>query len=210
MVKVNISKQLKYFDLKAAFQVDKEIVVIQGESGAGKTTILDCIAGIKSPDSGEIWVEDKLIYSSVQLVDTAIRDRGIGYVFQNYALFPHMTVKENIHFGLDCKKIKDHQYSQYLTEAMGIKHLEGRLPHQLSGGEKQRVALARALSTKPQLLLLDEPFSALDNKTKHKVYEEFLEFSSLWKIDIILITHNDYEAKLLGNKILKISDGMLS
>ena len=209
MVNVNLYKKLHYFDINIRFDVDKEVVVIQGESGAGKTTILDCIAGINSPDEGEIRIDNKIVFSSEQAVNIPIKDRGIGYVFQSYALFPHLTVKENIRFGPESRKIKDFSYSDHITEVMKIKHLENRFPSQLSGGEKQRVALSRALSTKPQLLLLDEPFSALDGKTKKAVYEEFLQLKNTWKTDVILITHNDEESKLLGDRVLKISDGML-
>jgi molybdate transport system ATP-binding protein len=209
MVNVDIFKKLHYFDLNIKFDVNKEVIVIQGESGSGKTTILDCIAGIKLPDEGEICIDNRMVFSSKQSVNTPIKDRGIGYVFQNYGLFPHMTVRGNIRFGLESRKLKDFSYSDHITDILKIKHLENRFPSQLSGGEKQRVALARALSTKPQLLLLDEPFSSLDGKTRRAIYQEFLEFKSIWKIDMILITHNDAEAKLLGDKTLRICDGML-
>jgi len=209
VVSVNIYKKLEYFDIDMGFEVDREVLVIQGESGSGKTTLLDCIAGIKSPDSGEIAISGVTVYSSTQAVDVPIRDRGIGYVFQSYALFPHMTVRENIRFGLEVRKIKDFSYSDHITGVMGIKHLEDRLPGQLSGGERQRVALSRALATKPKLLLLDEPFSALDSKTRSVVYEEFLEFKSSWEIDMVLITHNDAEARLLGDRVLRMSEGEL-
>lgn len=209
MINVNMHKKLHYFDLDIEFNVDKEVLVIQGESGSGKTTLLDCIAGIKQPDDGKICIDSRIVFSSAQSINIPIRDRGIGYVFQNYALFPHMTARGNIRFGLESRKIKDFSYSDYITDVLKIKHLENRYTGQLSGGEKQRVALARALSTKPQLLLLDEPFSALDDKTKKVVYQEFLEFKSMWEIDMILITHNDNEAKLLGDKVLKINDGRL-
>ncbi len=209
MVNVNLYKKLHYFDINIKFDADKEVVVIQGESGAGKTTVLDCISGIKSPDEGEIRIDNKIVFSSEQAVNIPAKDRGIGYVFQSYALFPHLTVKENIRFGLKSRRIKDSSYSDHITEVLKIKHLENRFPSQLSGGEKQRVALSRALSAKPKLLLLDEPFSALDGKTKKAVYEEFLQLKSMWNTDVVLITHNDEEAKLLGDRVLKISDGML-
>lgn len=179
MVKVDILKRLNYFDVNVNFSVDKEMLVIQGSSGAGKTTILDCIAGIKTPDKGEIMINENLIFSSTKRTCIPIRNRNVGYVFQDYALFPHMTVKGNINFGLKSKGLKDQSYSDYLTEIFQLKHLENRYPNQISGGEKQRVALARALATKPNLLLLDEPFSALDNKTKDTVYKEFIEFKKI-------------------------------
>lgn len=208
MVNINIYKKLHYFDIDIEINVDREVIVIQGESGSGKTTILDCIAGIKTPNEGEICIDNKIVFSSAQSINIPVKDRGIGYVFQSYALFPHMTVKQNIRFGLESRKIKDFSYSDYITDVLKIKRLENRYPSQLSGGEKQRVALSRALSTKPQLLLLDEPFSALDGRTKNAVYQEFLEFKSIWKMDIILITHNDDEAKLLGDRVIKICDGV--
>ena len=185
------------------------IFVIQGSSGSGKTTILDCIVGIKVPDKGEILINESLVFSSIKKACIPIKDRNIGYVFQNYALFPNMCVKDNINFGLKCKKSSDMGYSDYLSEIFQLKHLEKRYPNQISGGEKQRVALARALATKPNLLLLDEPFSALDNETRDTIYNEFIEFKKIWKIDMILITHNDEEAKLLGDKILRIDKGIL-
>lgn len=209
MVRVDIFKKLKYFNLDVNFSVDKEMLVIQGPSGAGKTTILDCIVGIKVPDEGKIMINEDLIFSSIQKTCIPIKDRNVGYVFQNYALFPHMTVKGNINFGLKSKGLNDLSYSDYLSEIFQLEHLENRYPNQISGGEKQRVALARALATKPNLLLLDEPFSALDNETRDTIYKEFIEFKKIWKIDIIMITHNDEEANLLGDRIIRIDKGNL-
>jgi molybdate transport system ATP-binding protein len=209
MIRVDITKKLRYFNLNVRFQVNSEVLVIQGPSGSGKTTILDCIAGIKNPDNGEIIFENNLVYSDSQGINLPIMNRNIGYVFQNYALFPHMTIKENIRFGIKSKGNKDFNHADSITDIFKIKHLDNRYPSQISGGEKQRAALARALATKPKLLLLDEPFSALDKDTKEVIYNEFLEFKKLWKMSVILITHDDDEAKLLGDKIVKIRDGFL-
>jgi molybdate transport system ATP-binding protein len=209
MVIINIFKKLNYYNLNVNFSVDKEMLVIQGSSGSGKTTILDCIAGIKVPDKGEILINESLVFSSEKKTSIPIRDRNVGYVFQNYALFPHMTVKDNINFGLKSKGLKDLSYSDYLLEIFQLKHLKNRYVNQISGGEKQRVALARALATNPKLLLLDEPFSALDNDTRDTIYKEFIEFKKIWKIDIIMITHNDEEANLLGDRIIRIDKGAL-
>lgn len=210
MIKVNIIKKLNYYDLDVNFSMDKEMLVIQGPSGAGKTTILDCIVGIKIPDEGKIMINKDIVFSSAKKTYIPIKDRNVGYVFQNYALFPHMTVKDNINFGIKSKQSTDISYSDYLSETFQLKHLENRYPSQISGGEKQRVALARALATKPKLLLLDEPFSALDNETRNTIYKEFIEFKKIWKIDIIMITHNDEEAKLLGDRIIRIDKGILN
>lgn len=209
MVRVDLFKKLHYYDLEVKFEIDREVLVIQGESGAGKTTILDILAGIRQPDRGEILLKDKVVFSSAQGVNLPIRNRDIGYVFQNYALFPHLTVRENIRFGIESRRSGDFAYSDYITEVMKIKHLQNRYPSQLSGGEKQRVALARALAVRPRLLLLDEPFSALDGNTRRVIYEEFLEFKNLWQLDMILITHNNEEAALLGDRILRIREGVL-
>lgn len=207
MIDIKIFKKMPYFNLDINFSIDKEILVIQGPSGSGKTTILDCISGIKSPDQGDISINNKPIFSSGRNIDLKIKDRNIGYVFQNYALFPHMNIKENISFGIKCKKTKDSDYIDYLMNVFKIYHLSDRYPGQISGGEKQRTALARALAVKPEILLLDEPFSALDAATKNTVYKEFLQLKKLWKIDIILVTHNPEEARLLGDKIINIESG---
>lgn len=207
MIDIKLFKKMNYFNLDVNFSIDKEVLVIQGPSGSGKTTILDCICGTKTPDEGTITMNDKTIFSSNKKINIKIKDRNIGYVFQNYALFPHMTIKENISFGIKCKKLKDSDYIDYLMNVFNIYHLEDRYPNQISGGEKQRAALARALAVRPEILLLDEPFSALDVNTKNSVYKEFLQLKKLWKIDIILVTHNPEEARLLGDRIINIESG---
>lgn len=208
-VDIKLFKQLAFFDLNIELSLNKELLVIQGQSGSGKTTILDCIAGIKSADSGEIKVGNELLFSTQHKVNKKIRDRNIGYVFQNYALFPNMTVEKNIQFGIRKKNLEDLKYVEYIMDSLRIGHLRHRYPHEISGGEKQRVALGRALSIRPRLLLLDEPFSALDTETRKHVYGEFLQFKKTWDISMILITHNDEEAKLLGDRIINIKEGRL-
>ena len=210
MINLNLFKKMHNFNLNLSFSIDKEVLVIQGPSGSGKTTLLDCICGIKSPDEGEIYLNHKTIFSTCEDINMEIRKRNIGYVFQNYALFPHMTVRDNILFGVKCKNKENSQYIDHIIKVFKIEHILNRYPNQISGGEKQRTALARALATKPDLLLLDEPFSALDYNTKNAVYDEFLQLKKLWNIDIILVTHNVEEAKLLGDKIISICDGRLT
>jgi len=207
MIHVDIYKKLKYYDLNITFEMNNEVLVILGPSGSGKTTVLDCISGIKSPDEGYIRINDSIVFDSYNKVDSPVRNRNIGYVFQEYALFPHMTVKGNILFGVKSKGITDTGYCESLMKMLGIKHLEARYPSQISGGEKQRVALARAMAVKPDLLLLDEPFSSLDNETKQKIYNEFIEFKNIWEISIILITHQAEEAELLGDRFIQIKEG---
>ncbi len=209
MIFVDVAKKLKYFDLNVRFEMNNEVLVILGPSGSGKTTLLDCISGIKQPDEGCIKINNSIVFDSSGKVNSPVKDRRIGYVFQDYALFPHMTVKNNILFGVKSKGISDTGYCESLMGMLGIKHLEGRYPPQISGGEKQRVALARAMAVKPELLLLDEPFSALDSETKQKVYNEFLGFKNKCDIDIILITHQAEEAKLLGDRFIQLKDGIV-
>ncbi len=209
MLNVRIFKKMYCFDLNVNFSLNKEVLVIQGHSGSGKTTILDCISGIKTPEKGEISVGNEAIFSSKKNINMKIKDRNIGYVFQNYALFPHMTIEKNILFGLQCKNLKDTSYIEHIMKVFNIDHLKRRYPKQISGGEKQRVALARALSIKPDVLLLDEPFSALDAQTKSIVYDEFLQLKKMYSIDIILVTHNPEEARLLGDKIIHIDYGKI-
>jgi molybdate transport system ATP-binding protein len=209
MLNVRLFKKMYCFDLDVDFSINKEVLVIQGHSGSGKTTILDCISGIKTPEAGEISIGDHAVFSSEKNINMKIKDRNVGYVFQNYALFPHMTIEKNILFGLQCKNLKDVNYIEHIMKVFNIDHLKKRYPKQISGGEKQRVALARALSIKPDVLLLDEPFAALDVQTKSIVYEEFLQLKKLYTIDIILVTHNPEEARLLGDKIIHISSGKI-
>lgn len=209
MLKVEISKKLHYFDLDIKFSINYEIVALQGPSGCGKTTILNCISGITSPDNGEISVNRRVLFSKKTNTDMAIKDRNIGYVFQDYALFPHMNVLDNVSFGLKCKKNQDKEHVKQLLNSFKIKHLEKRYPNQLSGGEKQRVALARALALKPSLLILDEPFSALDCKTKENLYTEFLQLKAENKFDVLLVSHDQRESELLADRIIKIQDGKI-
>ncbi|NEZ46693.1 ATP-binding cassette domain-containing protein [Clostridium niameyense] len=210
MLYLDIHKRLDYFNLDCTLKLKNEVVALKGHSGSGKTTILNCISGIINPDSGFIKIQDKVVFSSKDKLSLPIRDRNIGYVFQNYALFPHMTIENNILFGVKNKKIYNLQYVNYLMDIFKIEHLKKRRPNEISGGEKQRVALARALSIKPEILLLDEPFSALDEDTKEIVYKEFLDYKKNFKITTLLVTHNKYEAKLLADKIISIKDGELS
>lgn len=216
-VECRISKKLHTFDLDVDFSIGRELAVIEGPSGAGKTTILNCIAGICRPEDGRIKVGDTELLNKDINLNVPAEKRNIGYLFQNYALFPNMTVKDNILYGL---KNKDGyrnkssrkellEYADYMMATLGISHLSDRRPDRISGGEKQRTALARALVTKPSLLLLDEPFSALDEKTKELVYEEFALFKKTLQIPIILITHDHKESELFADKIITLKEGRI-
>lgn len=209
MFKAHFRKKLPTFDLVVDISLSHGILALVGPSGAGKTTILQCVAGLQTPSWGEINIHGKTVFSSEQGADVPIRDRHIGYLFQDYALFPHMTVEKNVMYG---KPKKGNTPNKVLTasnvlELLKIEHLRNRYPSQISGGEKQRVALARALMTEPELLLLDEPLSALDGDTRSTLQQELLKLQAQWKIPFILVTHDVREAEMLGDQIIKLDHG---
>lgn len=213
-----VQKQLNYFALDVICSLSDELLVIEGASGAGKTTLLNCLAGIVTPDAGEISLDGRQLFHYGERINIPAEKRNIGYLFQNYALFPHMTVKNNVLYGLKNKKqYKNKQMRQELLdeamrtmEILGISHLASKSAAAISGGEKQRVALARAMVTKPDLLLLDEPFSALDENTKERIYEEFAQFKETLRIPTILITHNHRETELFADKQITLKEGRIT
>ena len=207
MIVASFEKRLSAFTIKADFAVDKATAILWGESGAGKTTILECIAGLRSPDRGEIRLEDKIVFSSEGRIDVPPRDRRVGYVFQDYALFPHLSAEENVALALPHER--KWRAGEYL-ERFGLSRLAKRRPGRLSGGERQRLALARALAIEPRLLLLDEPFSALDRATREETYREFLSLRDELGMSVLLVTHSRAEAELLGHRVLELRDGLVS
>lgn len=205
MVLINFEKRLPLFTLKAALMLEKRMTaILWGESGAGKTTLLECVAGLTDPERGEIVVEGRTLFSSARRVRVAPQERRVGLVFQSYALFPHLTAEENVAFALP--RGERGSAAGYL-QRFGIGHLHRRKPAYLSGGERQRLALARALAMKPRLLLLDEPFSALDRRTREETHREFLALRDELEMSVILVTHDRAEADLLGHRIYEIRDG---
>lgn len=205
MIEASFEKHLPLFTLRAEFRVDTVTAILWGESGAGKTSILDCIAGLSTPDSGHIVLNGTTVYSSDLGIDLTPRERRVGYVFQDYALFPHLNAEENIALVLPHNnQIRALEY----LERFGIAHLRKRRPPVLSGGERQRLALARALATQPRVLLLDEPFSALDKSTKEATYREFLSLRDELRMSVILVTHSRLEAETLGHSVIELRDGL--
>lgn len=207
MIEFDIYKQLRGFALNLELRCENEVLVLQGKSGAGKTSILDMIAGIKKPDDGWIKIQNEWVYNAHTQIDMPIRQRGVGYVVQNYALFPHLTVAKNIAFGLKCQGVDERGNLDDIMDRFQIHHLKNQYPHRISGGEKQRVALARALVMNPKVLLLDEPFAALDPETKRLVHNAFLRLKESLNMSVVLVTHNLDEAELLGDRIVEISEG---
>lgn len=202
MLKCNIEKKLNHFVLNAEFIVENQILCIMGESGSGKTSILNSIAGLLTPDKGEIILDDNILFSDK--INLKPQERNIGYVFQDYALFPNMSVKDNIFF-----MNPDKNHTNSLIEKLGIEYLLGNFPNTLSGGEKQKVSIVRALANKPRLLLMDEPFSSIDEKFKNKFYEELIEIKKSLGIPIIMVTHNRHEAEILSDRLIFIDKGKI-
>jgi len=210
MLKVVIHKKLPVMTIEVDFSVTEGIMAIFGPSGSGKTTILNCIAGLQQPDSGLISLNGRTFYSSGQQISIPARKRKIGYVFQDYALFPHLTVKANAMYGIPsgCKTGKGYRMTVLdVLEMLKIVHLQERYPAQLSGGEKQRVALARALMAEPELLLLDEPLSALDHATRAALQGDLLELQRIWQIPFVLVTHSRRELSILADQVLYLAKG---
>ncbi len=198
--KTHLQAKKSEFSLKAHFSSDNEIAVLFGPSGAGKTLTLHAIAGLVKPDKGRIRVNGRIYFDSERNINLSPQERRVGYVFQNFALFPHLTVEKNIMFGLRSKK--DVKEFERMLDIFEIHGLEKRYPSQLSGGQCQRVALARALITQPQILLLDEPFSSLDYATRVRLRRDLKKIREMIEIPIILITHNPVEAYTMADTLI--------
>jgi molybdate transport system permease protein len=205
---VDIEKQLANFTLSTAFTAQEETLGVLGGSGSGKSMTLRCIAGVETPTQGRIVLNGQPLFDSEKRINVPSHQRKVSLVFQNYALFPHMTVAQNIAFGLHQlpKAVRSHRVSQHLA-LLQLQELGNRYPHQLSGGQQQRVALARALATEPEVLLLDEPFSALDTYLRAQVEHQLVETLSTYSGVTLFVTHNLEEAFRVCEKLMVMSGG---
>jgi molybdate transport system ATP-binding protein len=204
---VNIKKKLKGFELNVSFETKGEYLGILGASGSGKSMTLKCIAGIETPDEGKIVLNGKVLFDSQKKINLKPQQRNIGYLFQNYALFPHMTVEENIGIGLvGSKKERDQKVSKMIN-SFHLQGLEKKYPNKLSGGQQQRVAMARCIAYKPDVLLLDEPFSALDSYLKEKLQTEVLEMVKLYNGEVLMVTHSRDEVYKFCRNLAIIDKG---
>lgn len=203
---LNIEKRLNNFHLQVAFDTDHQPLGLLGSSGAGKSMILRCIAGIETPNKGQIILNNRVLFDSEKKINLPIHQRKIGFLFQNYALFPHLTVAQNIAFGIP----KSVNIKEEIEKQLIAMHLQGfgdRYPHQLSGGQQQRVALARALASKPEALLLDEPFSALDTHLRSQLEQQVTEILDDYGGVTLFVTHNMEEAYRLCPNLLVLNQG---
>lgn len=206
---VDIEKRLGDFHLRVSFNCADGVTGLLGPSGCGKSMALKCVAGIERPDRGRIALDGRVLFDSDRRVDLKPRERRVGYLFQNYALFPNMTVRQNLLCGL-CHEKDRARRERALDEALdmfGLRELELHRPHQLSGGQQQRVALARLLVNRPALLLLDEPFSALDAHLRLKLQVGMLDTLRAYGRPALLVTHDRNEAYRMCDRIAVMSEG---
>lgn len=207
MLEVQIYKKLAEFDLDVSFQVDDNILGLMGASGSGKSMTLKCIAGIETPDQGRIVLNNRVLFDSEKKINVPIQKRNVGYMFQSYALFPNMNVYENISVGLRARKVKDVDIVvQKVMQQFRVFELASRYPKQLSGGQRQRVALARLMAYEPDVLLLDEPFSALDEDLKEDLLQELKSELQISK-PVIFVSHDKKEVNYLCDLNYKIKQG---
>ena len=196
------------FRLDCTLEVPAGFTVLFGTSGAGKTSVLDCIAGIKTPDSGKIAINGEAMFDSAQGLNLWPSQRRLAYVFQSLALFPHLSVADNVAYGLRHEpKNAATERSRKMLAQFGIEQLQARRPGDLSGGERQRVALARSLVTDPRVLLLDEPLAALDRPTRKKIVDDLRGWNAAQKVPILYVTHSVREALALGERVLVMEHG---
>ena len=198
------------FTLDAEFTAAPGFTILFGPSGAGKTTLLDCIAGLLAPDAGRIAAGGRVLFDAAGNVNLPPSKRGVGYVFQDLALFPHLTVVQNVEYGLaHLPRRQRQERATNILEVFRIQHLMDRKPKDISGGERQRVALARALVADPSVLLLDEPLAALDAATKSRIVIDLRAWNHLHQIPVLYVTHSREEVFALGERVLVLDRGRI-
>jgi molybdate transport system ATP-binding protein len=208
VIEVALRKALPGFTLDVAWTAGDEVVTLFGPSGAGKSLTLQCLAGLARPDRGRVVVDGRVFDDTARGVHLSPQARRLGYVFQGYALFPHLTVAENVAFGLrDRPRAERRRRTEEVLERLGLRELAGRYPRALSGGEQQRVAVGRALAPDPAVLLLDEPFSALDASLRRQLREQLRAVVVELRRTVVLVTHDVDEAYQLGDRLVLYAGG---
>jgi molybdate transport system ATP-binding protein len=217
-VDLHLQKELRaadrVFSLDITLASDSQRIVLYGPSGSGKSLTLKAIAGLMRPDSGHIRIQGRTLFDSAQGIDVRVQERNVAYLFQDYALFPHLTVAQNIAFGLargsiNLRRPAEHPAVRQWLQAFELDAIAHSRPAQISGGQRQRVALARALVAEPDMLLLDEPFSALDLSLRQRMRSELAELQSRLQVPMLLITHDPADVEALGQTVFELRDGRL-
>lgn len=214
MLSVAIRKRLgdarrEAFDLEVSFSAGEGTTILFGHSGSGKTTTLRAIAGVVTPDAGRITLDDQIYFDAEAKINTPVQRRRVGFVFQDYALFPHLTAEENIAYGVKAGKRERLERAREMLALFGIGHTRRRLPIEMSGGEQQRVALARALASDPAIVLLDEPLSAVDAATRARLLDEIDAAQRKSGIPFVYVTHNRAEAERIGRRVVIFNEGRI-
>ena len=209
-LEVSIKKKFKGFYLDVSFHTNGEYLGILGASGSGKSLTLKCIAGVEKPDEGKIILNNRVLYDSKNNINIIPQSRNIGYMFQNYALFPNMTAEENISAGLKLSKKEKKVKTNELINLFRLEDMGYKYPDQLSGGQQQRVALARIIAYEPDVLLLDEPFSALDSRLKSELHTDFLELLKLYDGEVLIVTHSKDEVYRFSENLALIENGRIT
>lgn len=208
-LQADIKKRFSGFTLEVSLRTESGVLGILGASGSGKSMTLKCIAGIETPDEGRIVLNDRVLFDSEKKINLTPQKRNVGYLFQNYALFPNMTVEANIAAGLKCPEREKQEIVREMIRLFRMEGLEKRYPSQLSGGQQQRTALARILVGRPRILMLDEPFSALDSYLREEVESEVGSLLSSFAGTTLLVTHNRDEAYRLCREMIVMDDGQV-
>ncbi|WP_099466940.1 sulfate/molybdate ABC transporter ATP-binding protein [Konateibacter massiliensis] len=208
-LQVDIKKRMQNFSLDVTFDIECETLSILGASGSGKSMTLKCIAGIETPDEGTIVLDEQILFDSRKKINLLPQQRGIGYLFQNYALFPNMTVEENIGAGLRVSPKEKNKLIEEKITAFYLEGLEKKKPNQLSGGQQQRVALARMIAADPKIIMLDEPFSALDSYLRWELEQEILDIIEVYQKPTLFVSHNRDEVYRISDLIGIMDQGKL-
>jgi molybdate transport system ATP-binding protein len=213
MLEIDIKKSLRDFDLEVKIRVESgEILMLVGDNGCGKTSLLNLVAGLQDPNEGRIALDGRAIFDSGLKINITPEERNIGYVFQSYALFPHMSVYDNVAFGLRARRLSRGEIEATVRdhlEAAGLWDIRKARAIDVSGGQKQRVALARALIIEPDLLLLDEPLSALDVRRQAQMRKELREMIHACKVSCIIVTHDLRDVACIGDRACLLERGKI-